>query len=123
MSRHVKHDRGGLLEVDESRLRLRSSADDKGNTKGVWDTLFQLLGTELTMSSAVHPRTDGQTERVNSVLEDTLRSIYAEAPRSWSDQLSMVEFAHSNAIHASTGFNPFVLLKLLRPPQVPLTLR
>ncbi|POM67394.1 Pol protein, partial [Phytophthora palmivora] len=61
------------------------------------DTLFQLLGTKLTMSTADHPQTDGQTERVNRVLEDTLRSICAEAPRSWSDQLPMVEFALNNA--------------------------
>ncbi|POM63722.1 Reverse transcriptase [Phytophthora palmivora] len=45
-----------------------------------------------------HPQTDGQTERVNRVLEDTLRSICAEAPRSWSDQLPMVEFALNNAV-------------------------
>ncbi|POM78842.1 Pol protein [Phytophthora palmivora] len=56
-------------------------ADDEGNTKGVWDALFHLLGTKLTVSTADHPRTDGQTERVNRVLEDTLRSICAEAPR------------------------------------------
>ncbi|POM66165.1 Pol protein [Phytophthora palmivora] len=60
-------------------------------TGAFWDTLFQLLGTKLTMSTADHPQTDGQTERVNRVLEDTLRSICAEAPRSWSDQLPMVE--------------------------------
>ncbi|POM77436.1 LOW QUALITY PROTEIN: Pol protein [Phytophthora palmivora] len=41
-----------------------------------------LLGTKLTMLTADHQQTDGQTERVNRVLEDTLRSIYAEAPRS-----------------------------------------
>ncbi|KAB5587418.1 reverse transcriptase [Ceratobasidium theobromae] len=72
-------------------------------TGAFWDTLFQLLGTKLTMSTADHPQTDGQTERVNRVLEDTLRSICAEAPRSWSDQLPMVEFALNNAVHASTG--------------------
>ncbi|POM60905.1 Pol protein [Phytophthora palmivora] len=66
-------------------------------TGAFWDTLFQLLGTKLTMSTADHPQTDGQTECVNRVLEDTLRSICAEAPRSWSDQLPMVEFALNNA--------------------------
>ncbi|POM71012.1 LOW QUALITY PROTEIN: Pol protein [Phytophthora palmivora] len=84
-------------------------ADDNGNTRGVGDTLFHRLGTELTMSTADHPQTDGQTEPVNRVLEDTLRSICAEAPRSWSDQLPMVEFALNNEVHASTGFNPFYL--------------
>ncbi|POM75026.1 Pol protein [Phytophthora palmivora] len=91
-------------------------------TGAFWDILFQLLGTKLTMSTADHPQTDGQTERVNRVLEDTLRSICAEAPRSWSDQLSMVELALNNAVHASTGFTPFYL-NGLRHPQVPLTLR
>ncbi|POM77142.1 Pol protein [Phytophthora palmivora] len=80
---------------------------DRHITGAFWDTLFQLLGTTLTMSTADHPQTDGQTERVNRVLEDTLRSICAEAPRSWSDQLPMVEFALNNAVHASTGFTPF----------------
>ncbi|POM69963.1 DNA/RNA polymerase, partial [Phytophthora palmivora] len=95
---------------------------DSRFTGAFWDTLFQLLGTKLTMSTADHPQTDGQTERVNRVLEDTLRSICAEAPRSWSDQLPMVEFALNNAVHASTGFTPFYL-NGLRHPQVPLTLR
>ncbi|POM66932.1 LOW QUALITY PROTEIN: Reverse transcriptase [Phytophthora palmivora] len=70
------------------------------------------------MSTADQSQTDGQTERVNRVLKDTLRSICAKAPQSWSDQLPMVEFA----VHASTGFNPFYL-NGLRHPQVPLTLR
>ncbi|POM69341.1 Pol protein [Phytophthora palmivora] len=67
-------------------------------TGAFWDTLFQLLETKLTMSTADHPQTDGQTERINRVLEDTLRSICAEAPRSRSDQLSMVKFSLNNAV-------------------------
>ncbi|POM75995.1 LOW QUALITY PROTEIN: Pol protein [Phytophthora palmivora] len=65
---------------------------------------------------------DAKAERVNRVLENTLRSIGAEAPRSWSDQLPTVEFAFNNAVHASTGFTPFYLNEL-RHPQVPLTFR
>ncbi|POM76160.1 Reverse transcriptase-rnase h-integrase [Phytophthora palmivora] len=60
-------------------------------TGAFWDTLFQLFGTKLMMSTAYHPQTDGQTERVNRVLEDTLRSICAEEPRSWSD-LSIIDY-------------------------------
>ena len=91
-------------------------------TAAFWRTLFQLLGTRLTMSTADHPQTDGQTERVNRVLEDTLRSFCAESPRTWSDSLPTVEFALNNAVHASTGFTPF-FLNGLRHPRVPLTLR
>ncbi|POM77301.1 DNA/RNA polymerase [Phytophthora palmivora] len=84
-------------------------------TGAFWDTLFQLVGTKLTMSTADHPQTDGQTERVNRVLEDTLRSICAEASRPWSDQLPMVEVALNNAVHPSTGFTPFYLNGLRHP--------
>ncbi|KAG4040702.1 hypothetical protein PC123_g23762 [Phytophthora cactorum] len=74
------------------------------------------------MSTADHPQTDGQTERVNRVLEDTLRSVCAAAPRTWSERLPVVEFALNNAVHASTGFTPFYL-NGMRHPRVPLTLR
>ncbi|KAG3128230.1 hypothetical protein C6341_g24652 [Phytophthora cactorum] len=74
------------------------------------------------MSTADHPETDGQTERVNRVLEDTLRSVCAAAPRTWSERLPVVEFALNNAVHPSTGFTPFYL-NGMRHPRVPLTLR
>ncbi|POM81744.1 Pol protein [Phytophthora palmivora] len=73
-------------------------------TGAFWDTLFQLLGTKLTMSPADHLQTDGQTECVNRVLEDTIRSICAETPLSWSDQPSVVEVALNKLVPASTGF-------------------
>ncbi|KAG3160115.1 hypothetical protein PI126_g7051 [Phytophthora idaei] len=72
------------------------------------------------MSTAGHPQTDGQTERVNRVVEDILRSVCAEAPRRWSEVLPLVEFALNNAVHASTGFTPFYVNGLANP-RVPLT--
>ncbi|POM62090.1 Pol protein [Phytophthora palmivora] len=98
------------------------SDQDPRFTGAYWDTLFQLLGTKLTLSTADHPQTDGQMGSINCVLEDTLWSICAEGPRFWSDQPPMVEFALNNAVHVSTGFTPFYL-NGLRHPQVPLTLR
>ncbi|KAG3236498.1 hypothetical protein PI124_g18494 [Phytophthora idaei] len=91
-------------------------------TAAFWQTLFQLVGTRLHMSTADHPQTDGQTERVNRVLEDTLHSVFAAAPRTWSERLPVVEFALNNAVHASTGLTP-LYLNGMRHPRVPLTLR
>ncbi|GMF60177.1 unnamed protein product [Phytophthora fragariaefolia] len=75
-------------------------------TSAFWTALFQLLGTKLSMSTAAHPETDGQTERVNRVLEDVLRS-YATSFTSWSKFLPLAEFALNNAEHESTGVTPF----------------
>ncbi|KAE9074560.1 hypothetical protein PF010_g24635 [Phytophthora fragariae] len=73
------------------------------------------------MSTADHPQTDGQTERVNRVLEDILRSVCAAEPTKWSVLLPQVEFALNNAVHSSTGFTPFYV-NGLRHPRTPLTL-
>ena len=73
------------------------------------------------MSTADHPYTDGQTERVNRVVEDVLRSVCAETPKRWSAMLPIVEFALNNAVHASTGYTPFYVNSLTHP-RVPLTL-
>ncbi|KAE9296792.1 hypothetical protein PR003_g23668 [Phytophthora rubi] len=62
-----------------------------------WQHLFRLLGTRLDMSTADHPQTDGQTERVNRVLEGILRSVCAAEPTKWSVLLPQVEFALNNA--------------------------
>ena len=86
-----------------------------------WTSIFKVLGARLDMSTADHPQTDFQTERVNRVIGDVLRSVCAQKPRSWSAMLSVVEFALNNAVHASTGFTPFYINGLTHP-RVPLTL-
>ncbi|KAF1322519.1 reverse transcriptase, partial [Globisporangium splendens] len=75
-------------------------------TSEFWRALFGLLDTKLAMSTVVHPETDGQTERVNRVLEDVLRS-YATSFKEWSEFLPLAEFALNNSTHVSTGHSPF----------------
>ena len=75
--------------------------------------LFQewckLLGIESSMSTAYHPQTDGQTERVNQTLEQYLRCYVAELQDDWSRLLSSAEFAYNNAAHEGTKASPFYL--------------
>ncbi|POM71573.1 Reverse transcriptase [Phytophthora palmivora] len=66
-----------------------------------WQEVFTLLGTQFSMSTADHPQTDGQVERVNRVLVDMLKS-YAHSFHNWSDCLPMAEFAINSSVHAST---------------------
>ncbi|KAG4244706.1 hypothetical protein PC116_g7471 [Phytophthora cactorum] len=74
-------------------------------TARFWQEVFTLLGTQLSMSTADHPQTDGQTERMNRVLGDLLKS-YVYSFQQWSDCLPMAKFAINNSVHASTGHTP-----------------
>ena len=56
-------------------LELIVSDRDPRVTGTFWCAVFKVLGTRLGMSTADHPKTDGQTERVNRVVEDILRGI------------------------------------------------
>ena len=61
------------------------------------------------MSTAYHPQTDGQTERVNGVLEDTLRHVVGPFQQDWDELLAQVEFALNNSWHHSIRNTPFML--------------
>ncbi|KAG3054997.1 hypothetical protein PI125_g25778 [Phytophthora idaei] len=86
-------------------------------TARFWQEVFTLLGTQLSMSTADHPQTDGQTERVNRVLGDLLKS-YAHSFQQWIDCLPMAEFAINNSVHASTRHTPFYV-NAMRHPRLP----
>ncbi len=62
-------------------------------TSAFWRQLQKLLGTNLNMSTAFHPQTDGQTERMNSVLEDMLRHFVSPDQQDWDLFLSLAEFS------------------------------
>jgi len=79
-------------------------------TSTFWRTLFAELGTQLNFSTAYHPQTDGQTERVNQVLEDMLRAYVMTKPTQWEEYLHLVEFAYNNGYHTSTQLSPFEVL-------------
>jgi hypothetical protein len=79
-------------------------------TSNFWKGLFQELGTQLKFSTAYHPQTDGQTERVNQVLEDMLSMYVMDKPSKWEDYLHLVEFAYNNGHQASLGMSPFEAL-------------
>ena len=72
--------------------------------------VFVDLGTKINFSTAYHPQTDGQTERVNQVLEDMLHMYVMEKPTKWEDFLYLVEFAYNNGLQASLGMSPYEAL-------------
>ena len=71
--------------------------------------MWKCLGTQLTMSTAFHPQTDGQTERANRTLEEMLRSYVSFQQKDWDEHLVAAELAFNASKHASTGFTPFYL--------------
>ena len=75
-----------------------------------WDSFQKALGSKLDLSTAYHPQTDGQTERVNQVLEDMLRACILDFGGSWEDHLPLVEFSYNNSYHSSIGMAPFEAL-------------
>jgi hypothetical protein len=78
-------------------------------TAHFWRAFWAQLGTTLTMSTAYHPQTDGQTERANRTLEEMLRSRVNFAQSDWDEHLAAAELAANNAQQSSTGFSPFYL--------------
>lgn len=78
-------------------------------TSHFWKTFMHLLGTQLNMSTAYHPQTDGQTERANRTIEDMLRGFVGPRQDDWCIYLSLIEFAYNNSLQASTLHTPFFL--------------
>ena len=87
--------------------KVKISDWDPKFTSKFWKFLFKGLDTKLNFNTAYHLQTDGQTERVNQVLEDILRMYVRDYPNKWEDYLHLVEFAYSNHYQASTKLSPF----------------
>uniref|UniRef100_A0A803TMC2 Gypsy retrotransposon integrase-like protein 1 n=1 Tax=Anolis carolinensis TaxID=28377 RepID=A0A803TMC2_ANOCA len=74
-----------------------------------WKHFHECLGTKLNVSSAFHPQTDGQSERVNGLLEQYLRCFCLDQPTAWVKWLPVAEFAYNNPVHTSSQHTPFEL--------------
>ena len=82
---------------------------DSKFTSLFWKSLWSLLGTTLAMSTAFHPETDGQTERMNRTLEQMLRAYTNKQQNNWDELLPYCEMAYNNSKNVSTGYSPFFL--------------
>jgi hypothetical protein len=87
---------------------LVSDRDPKFVSKFM-DILLNLTGCKPARSTAYHPQSDGQTERVNRILEDYLKHYVWDKPQEWENHLAVAEFAYNNTWQASINTTPFRL--------------
>jgi hypothetical protein len=76
---------------------------------GFMRELYRLLGIEGKASTAWHPQTDGQTERMNQEIKQYLRVFVNHHQDDWADWLAIGEFALNDRVSSATGFSPFYL--------------
>ena len=61
------------------------------------------MGTNIHFSTAFHPQTSGQVERVNQILKDMLRACVISFGMKWEDCLPYAEFSYNNSFQVSSG--------------------
>nr|GEZ91591.1 putative reverse transcriptase domain-containing protein [Tanacetum cinerariifolium] len=79
-------------------VSIISDRDEKF-TLHFWKSFNRALGTRLDMSTAYHPKTDGQSERTMQTLEDLLRACVLYFGKGWDKHLPLVEFSCNNSYH------------------------
>ncbi|GKC74408.1 putative reverse transcriptase domain-containing protein [Tanacetum coccineum] len=67
-------------------------------------------GTQLDMSTAYHPQTNGQSERNIQPLEDMLCACVIDFGKGWDKHLPLLEFLYNNSYHTGIKAAPFKAL-------------
>jgi hypothetical protein len=86
-----------------------SDRDPKFTSK-FWRALWKRMGSKLKMSTSFRPQTNGQTERVNLVIQQVLRNYVVADQQDWVDHLELAEFCYNNSKHLVTGDTPFEMV-------------
>ncbi|KAJ1584992.1 hypothetical protein NDA15_001756 [Ustilago hordei] len=74
---------------------------------GAWKAFAEQMGVKHSLSMVYHPQTDGQTERVNQVIEQYLRMYCNYEQDDWANLLDTAAFVYNNTVHNSIGVSPF----------------
>ncbi|SYW79554.1 uncharacterized protein UHO2_04197 [Ustilago hordei] len=74
---------------------------------GAWKAFAEQMGVKHSLSMAYHPQTNGQTERVNQVIEQYLRMYCNYEQDDWANLLDTAAFVYNNTVHNSIGVSPF----------------
>ncbi|GJU12733.1 putative reverse transcriptase domain-containing protein [Tanacetum coccineum] len=97
--------------VSRHRVSVLIISDrDSKFTSHLWKSLNEALGTQLDISTAYHPQTDGQSERTIQTLEDMLRACVMDFRKGWDRHLPLIEFSYNNSYHTSIKAAPFEAL-------------
>uniref|UniRef100_A0A8C5LHK5 Gypsy retrotransposon integrase-like protein 1 n=1 Tax=Leptobrachium leishanense TaxID=445787 RepID=A0A8C5LHK5_9ANUR len=98
-----------------------SIVSDRGTqfTSRFWKAFCSLLRIQVSLSTAFHPQSNGQTERVNQTLEQYLRCFSTYRQDDWVELLPLAEFAYNSHDHESTGSTPFFLNVGFHPTMIP----
>ena len=72
-----------------------------------WEELMKLLKVKLNLSTAIHPETDGQSERAFRTLQEMLRCYISYTQKDWYQYLPGLEFAYNNHVNETTQQSPF----------------
>nr|GEX66992.1 reverse transcriptase domain-containing protein [Tanacetum cinerariifolium] len=83
---------------------------DSKFTSQFWKSLNKALGTQLDISTAYHPQTDGHGERTIQTLEDMMRACVMDIRKGWDRHPPLVEFSYNNNYHTSIKVAPFEAL-------------
>lgn len=91
---------------------------DKLFTSNFWTSLSQELGIRHKLSTAYHPQTDGQTERLNQTLEQYLRCYVNDRQDNWIALLPLAQIAYNQSPTTTTGTSPFYANFGFHPPSL-----
>lgn len=86
-----------------------------------WQELWKLIGTQLNMSTAEHPQTDGSSERYIGTVSGMMRAYCQKDKSDWDLWVAAIEFAYNDSVNAATGYTPFQL-SIGRDPAMPITM-